>query len=258
MRGSLIGVGTDIAGSIRIPALCCGVYGFKPSSYRVAYGLQADSVKEGDPLLDLVPPVAGPLTHSVRDASLFLETVVQDKYFEFDHTTFPVPWIPRSLTLPLTIGLVVEGDVPVSPPITRAFNTAAKKLEAAGHRIVRLQKIPSFIDGWELAAKSFDFDADRCAFKWVTDAGEPFIEAVARTCDPKHEPPFTRTLGDLFPESVARDRLKAAWHAIYRDNGLDVVLAPGNNRPAPPHDTYDIPYYTTMWNVVQVSTSPGP
>jgi amidase len=35
MRGSVLGAATDIAGSIRIPALCCGVTGFKPSSGRV-------------------------------------------------------------------------------------------------------------------------------------------------------------------------------------------------------------------------------
>jgi Asp-tRNA(Asn)/Glu-tRNA(Gln) amidotransferase A subunit family amidase len=30
MRGSILGIGTDIGGSIRIPALCNGTYGFKP------------------------------------------------------------------------------------------------------------------------------------------------------------------------------------------------------------------------------------
>ncbi|TIC89846.1 Acetamidase [Colletotrichum higginsianum] len=31
-RGSVLGIGTDIAGSIRIPSLCCGIYGFKPTA----------------------------------------------------------------------------------------------------------------------------------------------------------------------------------------------------------------------------------
>lgn len=38
LRGSILGVGTDIGGSIRIPALCCGTYGFKPSVARIPYG----------------------------------------------------------------------------------------------------------------------------------------------------------------------------------------------------------------------------
>jgi Asp-tRNA(Asn)/Glu-tRNA(Gln) amidotransferase A subunit family amidase len=35
MRGSMIGFGTDVGGSIRIPAMCNGIYGFKPSVGRV-------------------------------------------------------------------------------------------------------------------------------------------------------------------------------------------------------------------------------
>ena len=34
-RGSIIGIGSDIGGSIRIPCALCGVYGFKPTENRL-------------------------------------------------------------------------------------------------------------------------------------------------------------------------------------------------------------------------------
>ncbi len=35
MRGSCLGIGSDVGGSIRSPAVNCGVYGFRPSSHRI-------------------------------------------------------------------------------------------------------------------------------------------------------------------------------------------------------------------------------
>ncbi|KAM3414843.1 hypothetical protein BST61_g9987 [Cercospora zeina] len=40
-RGSPLGVGTDIDGSVRIPALCNGTHGYKPTPARVPFGNQS-------------------------------------------------------------------------------------------------------------------------------------------------------------------------------------------------------------------------
>lgn len=61
LRGSVLGIGTDVAGSIRIPALCCGTFGFKPSIGRVPY---AGQTGPGRPGMVGIAPVAGPLCHS--------------------------------------------------------------------------------------------------------------------------------------------------------------------------------------------------
>ncbi|KAF4832093.1 Acetamidase [Colletotrichum tropicale] len=71
-RGSPIGVGTDIAGSIRIPAMCCGNYGLKPTNHRVPYGNQS----EGEILSLPGPfPSAGPIASTMEGLQLFMNAI---------------------------------------------------------------------------------------------------------------------------------------------------------------------------------------
>lgn len=43
-KGSPLGVGTDLAGSIRIPSAACGVFGLKPSLGRFPTGRGTDAL----------------------------------------------------------------------------------------------------------------------------------------------------------------------------------------------------------------------
>ncbi|MET8848395.1 amidase [Amycolatopsis sp. NPDC004625] len=117
-------VGTDIGGSIRLPAGWCGLVGLKPSFGRVP----------------VAPPflgrVAGPMTRTVADTALLMGVLSRPD--ARDHLCLPpadLDW--SSLDLPvagLRVGLQLESGpgLPVDPAIADAVTAAARAFEAAG------------------------------------------------------------------------------------------------------------------------------
>lgn len=65
IRGGVIGVGTDIGGSIRVPAAFNFLYGLRPSHGRLPYAKMANSM-EGQ---ETIHSVVGPITHSIEGES---------------------------------------------------------------------------------------------------------------------------------------------------------------------------------------------
>ncbi|KAH6684939.1 acetamidase [Plectosphaerella plurivora] len=256
-RGSPLGVGTDIAGSIRIPSLCCGTYGFKPTSNRIPFGGQSHYFNPL-PLVHGVEPVAGPLANSVDDLALFMRTVTQRSPWKYDPSASNVGWrnIP-SKTGGLTIGVLAEDPTwKLHPPVRSTVEQAVAALEAAGHKIVRLPFDPASSVG--LGARlGFQFfslggpDADQVE----REAGEPLVKSVAKRVHPFSHggfpvPQQANKFAELSDWNVAFNKYSAAWQKVYCDNGLDVVIGPGAISTSVPHDTYGNPVYTLMWNTL--------
>lgn len=123
---SSIATGSDIAGSIRIPASACGVYGFKPP-----YGRNADSAPFN---LDWYNH-AGPLGRSVADCAL-LQNVMSGPHPKDIVAIRPRLRIPdrfepvKGMRIALSVDL---GYVPVDPEVeanTRAAMAAFRDLGA--------------------------------------------------------------------------------------------------------------------------------
>ncbi|KAI9040537.1 general amidase GmdB [Aspergillus affinis] len=268
-RGSILGVGTDIAGSIRIPALCCGVYGFKPSTDRIPFGGQVTGAIVSAPG---IKPSAGPLAHSLDDIELFMSTVLAAEPWKYDITATSAAWTSAPPSRPaatlLTIGILPEDpQFPLHPPIRRALDSAIAALTIQGHQIIHLDA-DADTNSDRNPSKETAY-ANRLGFQYfiygphvdhMAASGEPAVPSVQRGPNPMFTGsfPVDQELG-VFEKiealHTARREYCDAWRKLWVRHGLDVVLGPGAQSTAVPHDTYGWPPYTLLWNLLDVSTS---
>ena len=124
-------VGTDIGGSVRLPAGWCGVFTLKPSLGRIP----------------IDPPyagrVAGPMTRSVADAALLMGVLsLPDPRDAMSLPYQDIAWTQLDRPLRgLKIGLLMDAGwgLAVEPEIRAAVEAAASAFEAAGAIVEPLQ-----------------------------------------------------------------------------------------------------------------------
>jgi len=123
--------GSDGAGSIRIPAALCGVFGLKPSFGRVPYWPNAD--------IWVARSHNGPITRTVADAALLLGVMAGPDPRDPTSIDSPLEDYPAAVARPLEAlrGLRVAwsvdfGYAPVDPEVRRLTAAAAERFQSFG------------------------------------------------------------------------------------------------------------------------------
>ena len=165
--GSPVGLGSDIGGSIRIPAFCCGVFGHKPSRGLVPSTGSYPAVSAA--IADLFTP--GPLARRAEDLMPLLRLMSGPDGVDPLVTAVDLGDLSRVRLAGRTV--VVSDDawpLPTSDELLAARERAAGALAAAGARVVH-RRMPHLRRAWDLYITTLARSSDLAARDVLYAAG---------------------------------------------------------------------------------------
>ena len=238
-------LGTDIGGSLRLPATHCGIFALKPSLGRVP----------------VLPPymgrVAGPMTRTVEDAARLMNVLARPDARDFmslppAHNDFARD-LERIEPRQLRVALLAEMGVglPVHPEVRAAAEAAAHALDGAGCKV---EPIGSFLTDAMLdgMCRFFEARSYNDFMQLPPERRERVLPFIARWCSWRAERFSGREVMQAYALVMAMREAAVAATARY-----DFVLSPSSpilpyeaDLPAPgddpqnalPHIAFTVPY----------------
>lgn len=247
MRGSILGIGTDIGGSIRIPAMCGGHYGFKPGTGRVPYVGQAKLSREGSGKIALEAS-AGPIATSMRDCELLLRVVSESKPWERDPSVAYGLWEGQGAiqNRPL-IGVIRTDDlITPLPPVSKVLDETVQALQKAGVEVIEIDA-PAFKKCQSLGNNFFGVDGNNYIFDLLEATQEPLTDWLSTRL--KRKKPMT--MDKLVDAHASREQLQTEMLKIWKDpksgRSVDAIICPVAPHPVPPIDRFNGVSYTSSF-----------
>ncbi|QYS95039.1 Amidase [Trichoderma simmonsii] len=249
MRGSVLGMGSDIAGSVRHPAALCGIYGFKPTTCVVP----RKGLITGGAIAELnILTTAGPLCNSLRDMDLFMSVLLDSKPYLVDPTLVPIPWTGlKSLPQPkpLKIGVMMnDGVIVPQPPVIRALNWAVEKLKASNNFSIKTFEPYNVSKAINNVILAYWPDGGNGLKNHLAASGEPMLPLTQLVIKAAEGPELTPY--QILAQHLERDQFRVDFARHWESQDVDFVLCPVFFGPACEHEMAFYPNYTAFWNYV--------
>jgi aspartyl-tRNA(Asn)/glutamyl-tRNA(Gln) amidotransferase subunit A len=253
-------VGTDIGGSVRLPAAHCGLFALKPSLGRIP----------------VFPPymgrVAGPMTRTVADAALLLNALARPDARDF--MSLPPPDADFSSGLEemkptqLKIGYLpdMRAGLPVNAEVRAAADAAAKALERAGAKVEEMGSFltPEMLDGM---GRFFEARSHNDFMQLAPARKEKVLPFIVEWCTWRAQSFTGRDVMQAYTLVIAmREAAVAACERFdYVLSPTSPILpyeaesaAPGNDpRNALPHIAFTVPYNMSEQPAASINWSHG-
>ncbi|MDI4235312.1 amidase [Bradyrhizobium sp. Arg237L] len=233
-----LSLGSDIGGSLRVPAFHCGVYAHKPS-----YAL-APSRGHAPPPLPPLPfnrdlSVIGPMARSAADLTLLLDAIAGPDPLDASAYRLDLP-APRHAALKDFRVLLIDTDpvMPTDSVVRGSIERLAANLAKAGVKVERQSKLlPDFAASTRLYMRIL---MSFLAASFAPDVYEGAKQAAAALPESDTSLAAERLRGialshrDWVMADGGRTRLRAQWREFFKT--FDAVICPIMPTPAYPHD----------------------
>ncbi|KAF3046200.1 hypothetical protein E8E11_008429 [Didymella keratinophila] len=247
LRGSCLGVGSDVGGSIRSPAANCGVFGLKPTAFRVptdGWGYMMAGA-------DTVETVLGPLSTTLEGVKLFMKVIIDSEPWLEEPALIPMPW--RSFVVPedrpLRVGVLWhDGIVRPHPPVTRALKQVTEALK--GHNVDIVDFPPHLHDeAWAILSSLYYPDGGEADSEDIASSGEPW-RPLSKWIIKDNLCVKKLSVGELAYWFEEREAYRKEYALHWKKHGIDALLCPVGPGVAPEHNSAKYWSYTSQWNLL--------
>ncbi|KAJ9626890.1 hypothetical protein H2203_003346 [Taxawa tesnikishii (nom. ined.)] len=256
LRGSPVGFGTDIGGSIRIPSAFNGLYGLRPSSGRLPYEGMANSWDGAPSILSVV----GPLATTPAALKLVTKSLLATEPWLHDPLVNEMPWrddqeaAVTELVMEKKLVFAVmrtDGLCMPHPPVRRAVEEVVKAMEKQGHKVIEW-KPPSHKALGEICMKAWSYDGGLDARKAFELSGEEPAPQIIMEEAPEYKA----------SEIMDTQEYMEYWNSTKELTGtgrpVDALIAPLAPFAAARPQKYTYYNYSTFVNVLDYTSTVVP